>query len=378
MDNSLIVRHATVPVNAKPNNEYTPFDNIDFTLDFNGRAVLMNSIKLSGRVATTSGGEDDIFIYDETIGAHTFFDTITASTENQGIIETIQEYPRYVGMKSDATLNVSDMGGNLSNVIEMKTFNKQIVASNIGFGEASAPTGEDGGEITDPLSFVITPDIVFNNAQGATDASDVRVSYTKTGSLKLSLRVARVQDAFLSQIPDNNRQFALVDVKCHFLTVPDDNPKNQVVTQVKAHVKQTILSRQSNLSVRVPMVATSFSGSFLPINEVGTGAFNTHERRAINDMTNLQYLFNNNTMELITYELNDRGEILRHYLNSMGSGKKSQVAPYINSGRLGYGIGLEFQPTDLTSNSFNVNLEALTFQNNPHVLYGYFKGILAL
>jgi len=380
MDNSLIVRHATVPVNAKPDNQYTPFDNIDFTLDFNGRAILMNSIKLSGRVGVRNGADrpTDPVTLDESIGAHGFFDTITSSTESQGTLETIQEYARYVGMKSDTTKSVSDMGGNLSNVVELKTFNRQITGQMLMMGETSVPTEADGGKYDDDLSFVISPDIIFNNAQGATDPDDVRVSYTKTGSLKLSLRVARVNEALYGPGVGATTVFTLSDVKCHFLTLPDANPKNQVVSEVKAHVKQTILSTQSNLSVRVPMVATSFSATFLPAGDESQATTNVRRRRAVNDMDNLQFLFNNNTMELITYELNDRSEILRHYLASMGTGKKNQVAPYINSGQDGYGIGLAFQPIDLTNNSFNVNLEAESFQNNPHILYAYFKGILAL
>ena len=382
MDNSLLVRHATVPVNAKPDNQYAPFDNIDFTLDFNGRAILMNSIKLSGRVGVLEDSNPVVdavgITFDETIGAHAFFDTITSSTENQGSLETIQDYARYVGMKTDTTQSTTDMGGNLSSAVQLKSFNQLISGTMLQLGETSVPPGADGGVVRDDLSFVITPDIVFNNAQGATDADDVRISYSKVGSLKLSLRVAQVRQALFGNLVSDKTNFTLTDVKCHFLTLPDDNPKNQVVAEVKAHVKQTVLSRRSNLSVRVPMVATSFSASFLPVGELSDTSLNTYRRRAVNDLTNLQFMFNNNTMELITYEISDRAEILRHYLNSMGSNKKNQTLPYMNSDSNGYGIGLEFQPTDLTNNSFNVNLEAETFNNVQYIVYGYFKGIVSV
>lgn len=97
--NTLIVRHETEPVNAKTSGTYEPFDNIDFTLDFNQRAILMNSIKISGRVAVRKGGNKltgaEQVLYDPTIGAHNFIDTITSGTERQGNLETIQQYSRY-------------------------------------------------------------------------------------------------------------------------------------------------------------------------------------------------------------------------------------------------------------------------------------------
>lgn len=380
--NTLIVRHETEPVNAKTSGTYEPFDNIDFTLDFNQRAILMNSIKISGRVAVRKGGNKltgaEQVLYDPTIGAHNFIDTITSGTERQGNLETIQQYSRYVGMKSDTTNYEIDSGSNLSNVVELKSYDLKTALLNINVREQNVPTGTDGGVVDDDLSFVIAPDIVFNNAQGATDPGDVRVSYTKTGSLRLSLRVARVADGLFGREMDNTVTFSLVDVKCQFLSMPDENPQNQVITEVKAHVKQSILSNQANLSVRVPMVAKSFSGTFLPISESGSLTENTQRREAINDMETVQFLFNNNTMDLITYELKDRSEILRHYINSMGSARKAQVNPVENSAGRGYGIGIEFNAVDLTNTSFNVQLSSPTFNSNNQLLFGYFRGVVAL
>lgn len=379
--NTLIVRHETEPVNARQNGSYDPFDNIDFTLDFNQRAILMNSIKISGRVAVRKGGNklnNDEVLYDPTIGAHNFIDTITCGTEQQGVLETIQQYSRYVGMKSDTTNYETDTGTNLSRVVELKTYDIRTAFANLNIREANVPTGADGGVVDDDLSFVIAPDIIFNNAQGATDPSDVRVSYTKTGSLRLSLRVSRIADGLFGLGMDNTVSFSLVDVKCQFLSMPDENPQNQVITEVKAHVKQSILSNQANLSVRVPMVAKSFSGTFLPINESGSLTDNTQRREAINDMDTVQFLFNNNTMDLITYELKNRSEILRHYLNSMGSARKAQVNPVENSAGRGYGVGIEFSATDLTNNSFNIQLSSPTFNSKNQLLFGYFKGVVGL
>jgi hypothetical protein len=381
MDNTLILRHQVLPSNAKPNGVYVPFDNVDFSLDFNGRAIVMNSIKVSGRVAPRQSGNKitaNDFYYDETIGIHNFFDTISSSTERQGLLESIQEYSRYVGMKADTTMYKTTLGGNLSNTVELKCFDQEVSNALIRLREKNSPSGTGGGIIDDDLSFVMKPDIVFNNAIGQTDPQDVRISYNKTGSLMLSLRVARVNEALFGLGVDADTSFTLNDLKVEFLSVPDENPNNTVITEVKQHVKQTILSERSNLSVRVPMVATSFSASFLPVDEENLTEFNTHRRSAVNELRNLQFLFNNNTMELITYNIDDRAEILRHYLMSMGQGSRNMLEATNNSARKGYGIGLEFEPVDLTNNSFNVNLEAPNFVNNPHIIYGYFKGILVV
>jgi hypothetical protein len=168
------------------------------------------------------------------------------------------------------------------------------------------------------------------------------------------------------------------DAKVIFISVPDANPSNTTVHEVKNHVRQTILSGQTNLSLRVPMVATSFSASFLPANEENSTAINTHRRAYIQKMNDLQYLFNNNTMELITYNMDDQREILRHYLMSMKSAKNNQLLPASNNADSGYGIGLAFTPLDLTKNSFNVNMEAAEFNDTNYILYSYFKGIAEL
>lgn len=385
MDNTLTIRHQVLPSNGKTNAQYQPFDNVDFSLDFNGRAILMNSIKLTGKLSVRrsnskldpTDNDDTLVFFDENIGAHNFIDTVSCSTQNQGQLETIQEYARYIGMKSDTTMYKTTQGGNLSNALELKTYSNRIANGLLTYRESWSGSGNNAN-VDDDLSFSIKPDILFNNVVGGENLDDVSVSYRKTGYLGLSFRLSRVEDALYGLGMGAQVDYTLDDLKVEFLSVPDSNPENNVMAEVKQHVKQTILSEQSNLSVRVPMVAKSFSASFLPSNQINPTEYNSHRRSAINDLRNLQFLFNNNTMELVTYDINNRNEVLRHYLKSMSSGTKNQLAPSSNSSLKGYGIGLSFEPMDLTNNSFNVNLEAETFVNQSHVLYGYFKGIVEL
>lgn len=383
MDNIALLKHSVLPSNAKPQDSYEEFDSVDFNLDFNGRKMLANTVKISGRLSVTKNGADfttlELVGFDETIGIHSFIDTVTTSTQLQGMLETLQEPARYVGMLADQNQTRMTLGGNLSNTVELKTFDSSIPPrmlltreTNQAFGEANC------GQIDKDLSFVFSPLCCLNSAVGVQNPSDVSISYNTTGTVHVSIRLARLSSALFGLNMDNTIDYALTDLKCHFISIAEDNVKNDVVLELKSHVRQTIQSANTNVSVRVPMVCNSFSASFLPAFMESDFEFNAYERSAINDMKRVEFLFNNSILELITYDLSEREEILRHYSSSLGTGRLNNLNPSFTNAGKNYGIGLNFDATDLTRNSFNLQLEAPSFGEQPFIIYCYFKGLMQL
>jgi hypothetical protein len=163
---------------------YTPFQTIDFNLATPGRKLLKNSIRVEGRIVArrnttdlytpaTAGAassaidfEDNIKI-DNVVGAHAFFDSWSCETQSKGILENLQNYPRFVSQHGRATLGADDM------------LSSKLVA------EARGPYESNGNYVLQPVvnqsfvtgaaeqpaqrtkpSFSVKPMICFNRSAG--------------------------------------------------------------------------------------------------------------------------------------------------------------------------------------------------------------------
>ena len=365
------VKHSILPTNTK--SSYEEFNTIDFVVSAEGRKIIGNSFRLTGKLNVYSTGTtrvlpaDDIR-YDGTIGAHGVIQSIQTEILNAGgVVETLTEYPRYVGMVGDATQTENDMI-NGESVCEMKT---PIVAQTtlLSAGERGLGTTP----VIQSSSFSIKPMFVLNSVVGVEDAGDTSMSYKKTGNITISFTLARNVAFLYGNDVDANVNYTLEDVKLEFLSVPEDNKANKTMHRVKYHVRNSILSGSANVQVQVPAKVNSVNISFLEQSHQNAFTHNNYRRERLPELTALQYLFNNATNEFIQYEIKDRAEWTRRAIESFKAVKHSKASLKNLNSNHAFLLGLNFQEfIDLSNQTFSVQLTSGATSTDPYTAHLYF------
>jgi len=108
---SELIYHSVEVENVK--DFYTKYDTLDFSLNYENRSMLLNSVRIEGDLRVLDNANNltatsDIRL-DKMNGAHSFFESFTIDTQNQGLIDSVQDYPRIVSMRRNAQYCNSDM-----------------------------------------------------------------------------------------------------------------------------------------------------------------------------------------------------------------------------------------------------------------------------
>ncbi len=379
--------HSVEPENSKAT--YNEYDNVDFVMNFEGRKLVCNTVRLEGslRVAYNGlplplvqpaagppavvGGNIAKRIYiDPSIGIHSVVDSIQTSVLTLGSVENFNGYARYVGMTEDTTTNHNDMS-NSENLSELKFPMLQMVPPVL-HGEVA----RDNTGINNPNSFSFKPQFILNTA-AEVNGQGLGMSFNKTGTIRVVFSLARINDVLFGPDVDNDTSYELTNLRLVFTSIPEDGIKNNTVHKVKYHIKQSILSRTTNISSNIPAKCSGVSCSFITQAKENTEKDNSYNRETYPDLQELQFLFNNNTNEYITYQIRDNDEVLLRYLQSMGKmSKHSRTQLTELAGKHSYGVGLDFQGmVDLSSQTFNVVLNSNS-DIQPMSIHLYFHSMI--
>ncbi len=349
------------------------YDNVDFLCTFEGRALLCNSVRLIGDLRVTKGGSNldasaNVYL-DKTIGAHALVDQIQTSFQSAGVVESFTAYPRYVGMKYDTTHTendacVSEYVSELRQPFDRAT--KSILEG--------AVTDASGSTLNLPVSFSIKPDFVLNAATGrGSDPANTSLSYTKSGAIRVVFTLNRVANVLWGQSVDATCSYGLTNLRLQFTSVPDNS--NTTFHRVKYHIKQSILSSQSNIQTKVPAVCSAVSCSFVKQSDENALTKNANERQRMPQLDQLQFLFNNATNELVQYVIEDRTEVLMRYVNSFMDVDHSRMSLKNIANNNVAGVGLDFQEdVNLASQTFSIILNSAdnSISTDPRTIHLYF------
>ena len=348
--------------------EYKSFDNVDFVINAGeGRALLKNSVRILGdlKINTDADTRSTGGIgFDRNAGAHCFIDSIQISMDQIGLVENIQNYPRYVSMVAHATddrldnLN-SDRQCELKEHVDAAT---EILAQGIntyvqGAGVATGPEDVD---------FSIKPVCGLNRMSGGDLAESV------SGSVTLTCNLARDVVALrgASQVAGSN--FVLSNLRCTFKTVLAPAQRERVAMRTLYNVKSNLLSGNGTISCNVPAVCSGVSISFVDTAREGAIVHNSYALEQPQGITEVQYLFNDTTNSLVTYVLQDRTEMLERFIDSLEITGHNQVAKDIFRANQGFGLGLPFDGmVDLSKNRFTLQV-ASDANNRPSSAFLYF------
>lgn len=354
---------------------YTEYDDVDFVTTFLGKKAVGNTYRLEGDLVVYKKDtdrpvfDDDIKI-DPMVGAHSFVNSVKTTTQNQGLIENFQNYPRYVKMKTESTQTKDDMI-NSYNVCEMKAPDQSITKSLIR-GNTQNQLPEAQRTIFDN-DFSIKLDFCLNNVVPLTQNDRPEFSYLETGAIRISINLSRIFDALYGFDVDNDCSYLLKNLRLSFMTVPDDGVIYKKVLKTKLSLEQSIQSSLANISTRVPALVRSVSTSYLKQSNMNSAVPNNNETEVLPLVDEVTYIFNDSTNRYISYNIKDREEMLYHYLNSFNN--RGENVTSINSlkSNNAFGLGLNLGTlVDFTNQKFNIQLKSSVTNSAPYQMFLYF------
>ena len=368
----MIRYHSVLPENTK--DSYGEYDTVDFQLTFENRQLVSNSIRIEADLDVYSAGTTKLTaanrIYiDNQIGGHTFFSHITTELQSKGVVENLQEYPRYVRMLAEGSMSPDDVF-NSENVCELRTPGKKVTNALL------MGIVDDNDKITagDSRSndFAIKPIFALNQMSGD-------LSYNKSGAVRVSVKLARNFSALYGPDMAAGSNYVIKNLRLSFMSTPDSGSKSPIQMRTKLNIKQSVNSAVANISTKVPAVCNSVSCSFQRQSRENTMNFNNVETEVLPNVKELQFLFNDSQSQYITFQIKDQQELLKRYLQSLSDGKSNRLSLLNLRANKGYGIGLDFRDfIDLSNQKFNVQLVSDVQSTDKYIMYMYFHSLLSI
>ncbi len=373
-----IVYHRVIPENLK--DSYVEFDQVDFNLSFEGRKMVVGSLRLEGELEVRYDGRtlDDTTVvdgsqinnkyisFDGAVGAHAFCESYTTSISGGRIIENLTEYPRYVKMATSATEGRSDMN-NSKNVCQLKAPLDEMTVMYMKGEDMDTPYAP---AVRCNPDFSIKPLICLNSGSG-------NISHKKTGDVRVSLQMNRTLAA-LGEVDNTSKTTSAIrNLRLRYLSVPEDNRDESVVLKTKLNIKQSIQSSFANIQTKVPALCTAVSVSFLDQANENSAKYNNQELNQIPNLSQTQFMFNDSTNTLITYLIKNNSETTQRYIDSfLDTGRNTlTTADLVNNN--GRGVGLDFgQVIDLSKQRFSLQLTSEVSSSNPLIAFMYFHSFI--
>lgn len=379
---SNIQYHSQVPENNNPEG-FEEFQNLDWILNVQGRKLLRNSVRVVGEVEIdTDGGGNamsntDNFLVDNRVGHHSYFQSWTCESP-KGLIEQLNEYPRYNNMVTSATHSKYDFF-NAKSVAEGK--NPCVDAGRAVIQPVASHNDSTAGGITNfPTnpSFAVQPLICFNRMIGGD------WSFSQMGYIRISTILARNGACLYGNDLVAGSKYTLKNVRLEYQTIPDDGKVSPVLAHSYVNIKSTINSKAHNLSAKVP--ASACNGvivSYLEQSRENDLKHNTLELQSLPQPDELAYLFNNSTQKYLTYNIRDRRDMVARGLEALENshGGHAQVSGDSLSSNSGYLTGLAFDEyISLENQKFNIQTKSSdnSLSASPYVQYCYFLTLLKL
>lgn len=352
-----VLYHQVTPQSEKTT--YTQFDQCSFLLSVGaGRSLLPQSVRVLGVLkvkdgaARTTGGQ----CWDKNIGAGSIIDSVSVQTQNQGLLENIQNYSRYVAMDSCATLNELDMLNSI-NMCELKTVNELQALT---LAKGIAPSLTTGTPVVRDPDFSIKPLCCLNKMSRD-------LPFDKSGIVTLQLNLQRDMTALFGSKQDSNTTYELSDLRVTYKSIAD--PKDPTPTQmgVVYNVKSNILSGTASISANVPAVCDSVAISFIQDQHDSVPVYNSYKLENVQGLEEVQYLFNDSTNSLIAYVIRDQTEMVERFLDAISNSSHNQVSQQKWRSNGGFALGLNFEePVDLSSNRFTMQLGSAATNLNQY------------
>ena len=341
-DNELIQRvlyHQVQPQSVQ--SAYTEYNSVDFLISVGeGRSLMPNSVRILADLRVNSTGTtraNGQITYNRNCGGHSFCDSFQIQTQNQGLLENSQNYARMVNMDANASLNELDMVDS-RNACELRTPN-QVVSTDMCQGIIhNVGTGAD---ITSDADFSIKPLICLN----------------KSGIVTVQMNLARSMSALFGQAQTVDANYSLSNLRCCYKSIVEPQNNAPVNMGVVYSVKSNILSGNASISANVPAVCDSVAINFIQNQHENVPVYDNYKNESVQGLEELQFIMNDQTNSLVTYQLTDQTEILERFIESIRDTSHNQVSQQKFRSNCSFAAGIKFEsPVDLSNNRFTLQV----------------------
>ena len=366
-DNELIQRvlyHQVQPQSVQAS--YTEYNSMDFLLSVGeGRSLLPGSVRILADLTVNSSGSirsTGSITFNRNCGGHAFIDSIQVQTQNQGLLENSQNYGRYVNMDANASLDALDMVDSI-NACELRCPN-QVVSTDLCQGIThNVGTGAD---IVSDADFSIRPLICLNKM-------DRDLPFSKSGIVTVQLNLARNMSALFGQSQTVDANYSLSNVRCCYKSIVEPMDKSPVNMGVVYSVKSNILSGNASISANVPAVCDSVAINFIQNQHENVPVYDNYKNEAVQGLEEVQFIMNDQTNSLVTYQLTDQTEILERFIDAMRDTSHNQVSQQKFRSNCAFGAGINFEsPVDLSNNRFTLQITSGVSNAYPVNVFMYF------
>tara|TARA_Y100000114_G_C11755330_1_gene326574 strand:+ start:1443 stop:2555 length:1113 start_codon:yes stop_codon:yes gene_type:complete len=369
---SSLIYHRVEVENSK--SVYTEFDNLDFFLQTDGRALQKNSVRIEGdlRVLVNNGAggtqrlTNENVLLDNVIGIHGLCDSFSVEFQNAGLVENYQEYSHYVKTKNIGELDRNDTHSSLK-CCELITPKEDITQQMLG-GDTSLNAQAVAGDRID-IDFSFKPIICINRMSDD-------VSFSKTGFIKVTLNLKKNASCFYGRDVDSSTAYELRNVRLTYRSVPDVN--NSVQMRTVLSLKSSINTSFSNTMSKVPAVCDGVSCVFMKQSKEGALKLCNSDVEKLSGIKEVQFLFSDSTSQYVSYVIDDKGEMLDRFINSLSNSGHNMVNT--NQNDMNFGIGLSFPAVDLSNQKFNIqiNSDDNTISTDPYLIYQFFHSFVSM
>lgn len=351
---------------------YSENDQVEFVCTFEGRKMLLNNIRLVGDIEVTSDGttrvtdSDNIFM-DNMVGIHSCIEQVDTTLVGKGNVENLKHYGRCYSMLMKARNTCDDML-NGSELCELKTPELKLTRNIL------------AGINDEDVDFSFKPYFALNSAV-TEDGSQPAISYKDSREVRITFTLARNTTVLFGSDVAAATDYKLKNLRLHYMTIPDDGKSVPVSLMTKKEsVNTTVASRFANISSKVPISCNACSMSFIERDHENTLLHNNLALERLPGLDEVQFLFNDNQMNFITYKLEDEVEIVQRYLESFKAMEHS-LTPARISGDRAYGAGISFDDIgyiNLATQKFNIQLQSEVDSGKPYTVHVVFHGIFQL
>ena len=378
---------------------YNPLDVVNFTINNQGRSLVLGSIKLEGKLRVNSNGStrangavvadpahapEDIR-FNKNAGIASFLDSVSVQTAQAGQLENISfDYSRYINMVATATKDVNDSLSS-KDICELKA-PSDILTSEYCYGNQT-PTSTTAIE---DIDFSHKLKICLNRA-----VSGDQIPFSKSGFMKVSLSLSRNAAAFYGTYFVNgtnnmsNVNYTLSDLVISYQTVPDMGNAPPAVMRTIVPIKSTLESDFSNVASSVPASCDAVTVSYQfqeRENRVLNAANNPQvwDNNALNKIPNwesIQFIFNNSNSEYVSYIIDSETEALKRAIESLSDTGHNQVSLDAMDTNQHLIHGLSFgEFIDLSQQKFNVQISCPNgiSSGGKMVIYMYFHSQISV
>jgi hypothetical protein len=382
-----VINHAVIPDLVKANNTYAPLDLLDFNLNFQGRKMLFGTVRFQAQISIPNvtgvipvvdrpDVQFDIKFDSMTGAGHSVIDTITTNVLNVGQVEDIQQYNRYHAMIMNATQSRNDTM-NSYNSCEMKAPSDLYTPMMLKGVRTKLPR-EEFSDYTVPPDFSVKPSFCLNRTT-AVDSDDNSVSFSKTGTVRISILLARTLDVLFGNNVSGVTTYQLINPRIIYQSIPDDGKQAKLQMRVEYGLRTSINSADTVISTRVPAVADGCSISFIPTSHESTAEYNNLAQETLPALSELVFLWNNASNAMVTYTIRDPVEVADRYIESLKSAGHNNASLQQLKANSSYGVGLYFGTfVNLANQSFNIQMACGVQNGNPFTAHLYFHGLIEL